>query len=40
MIDYFSKNLNDTLKIKEMLENLLIQAKGMEILRAGLKHKV
>jgi predicted dehydrogenase len=40
MIDYFSKNLNDTLKIKEMLENLLIQAKGMEILREGLKHKV
>jgi predicted dehydrogenase len=37
MINYFCQNLNNKIEKKLMLEDLLLQAKGMDTLRAGLQ---
>jgi predicted dehydrogenase len=37
MIDYFAKNLNDPKARRQMLEDLIMQSRGMDILRKGLE---
>ena len=37
MIDYFSNNLNNAKARRKMLEDLMMQARGMDILRKGLE---